>query len=429
MSKEAKAGPQPGAEWEKYTKGIGSKLLGKMGYKSGQGLGKNNEGITESIKLQANKGRPMMTGLPRGVDDEERSSRKRRHKNKVSSSSKKKSLGYSSSESEDSSDYSSSDSRVSQALPKFVGDDETQVDDDEESAAAISRRLLAVNSSLINEFTSKCATEEANLGLLHKTLSEHQENLRFHEEVLATHRSTQSTIRDLETIFRNDKLDLVSLWQSFNAQMTPLIRCHLIQLFAVPILKENFNRLKVQCHPRAVDELALEEGLFRDIIDVAREWLKTKSCLDLLIEWYLDWRDTLKDLIKSSPRVKYFRRKLLDVMFLGTVGNERDLNSFRYVPYTGQNQTQVKPQATSNTSKQFSSDDVAINFKQLVEQTAMDNGLLFRPVDGRRHDSKQIYKLERLNLYIDDRVIFVKRDNSWSPTTLNEVINLSLERQ
>lgn len=55
------------AKFEKHTKGIGSKLLSKMGYVPGQGLGADGSGIVEPIDVRQ---RPQKMGLGHGGFDE-----------------------------------------------------------------------------------------------------------------------------------------------------------------------------------------------------------------------------------------------------------------------------------------------------------------------------------------------------------------------
>jgi len=71
----------------------------------------------------------------------------------------------------------------------------------------------------------------------------------------------------------------------------------------------------------------------------------------------------------------------------------------------------------------------AINFKQMVEQQANDNGILFMPINGRLQEGRQVYQFGDSLVYIDNQVIFrqetVKGQKLWSPIGLQELVEKS----
>ena len=53
-----------------------------------------------------------------------------------------------------------------------------------------------------------------------------------------------------------------------------------------------------------------------------------------------------------------------------------------------------------------------------------EKGILFRPIPSKYQEGKQVYQCGLLNIYLQNHVIFVKKEKTWIPTSLNAMLLL-----
>ena len=68
-------------------------------------------------------------------------------------------------------------------------------------------------------------------------------------------------------------------------------------------------------------------------------------------------------------------------------------------------------------------DDMSV--KEVIEAHAQEDGLLFKPKPGRRHDGHQIYAFGNLNVIIDalNQKVYAQTEEGWSLVSLEDVVD------
>ncbi|GBB87828.1 hypothetical protein RclHR1_14310005 [Rhizophagus clarus] len=202
------------AEWEKHTKGVASRIMAKMGYKMGEGLGKNSEGITSPIEVRLfskgvsldfidKEGRPDLAGPHRRRRHRHKSEESKTVHSRIHNSSEriKKRIGHASS----SADSSNSDVfdflNVSLNKNKHRGNNNFEVSD-------VSTPLLQNNASVGslpnsnsggvggNERFQKSSLENSQLQLYHiqNQLNQKSQELQKAKESLKRNEKKDSTM-------------------------------------------------------------------------------------------------------------------------------------------------------------------------------------------------------------------------------------------
>ena len=66
------------------------------------------------------------------------------------------------------------------------------------------------------------------------------------------------------------------------------------------------------------------------------------------------------------------------------------------------------------------------SLKDIIEQRAEQNSIVFVPILNKMHEGKIVYKLGRVQMYIDRGNIFVYENGLWGVVSLNVLFQKAL---
>lgn len=166
----------------------------------------------------------------------------------------------------------------------------------------------------------------------------------------------------------------------------------------------------------------LELKFFPKWIDVLFLWLSNNANLNDVAKWYTGWKTLFGDKMNNNPTIKIFFNKALYLMNAAAsnnpITNINELPSF--IPQIEPNEIPKNDRVKiSSTSTSFNS------IKDIIELKAGEYGFLFKPIESRRIDGKQVYKLHNVLIYIDRNVIFVQNEpDKWTPISMDSIFSL-----
>lgn len=182
----------------------------------------------------------------------------------------------------------------------------------------------------------------------------------------------------------------------------------------------------------------LEKHFFPRWIQVLRGWLSVSPNYDEVIQWYSGWKGMFSDDLLNHPTIKVQFNRALDVMNQavtspGGVLQPGARENIAYLTSTERRREAEAAAMAAAVEKQkaeaartlAASQNVPSNFKDLIQNLAEENNLLFMPTPNRRFEGKALYSLGKVTLYIDRGVVFVNTQGVWKPVSLQDLISLA----
>jgi len=184
----------------------------------------------------------------------------------------------------------------------------------------------------------------------------------------------------------------------------------------------------------------LEQHFFLKWLQVLCAWLGHNPNYDEVTKWYMGWKSMCPQAVLAHPAIKELFNRALAVMnnavsmpqgmpyqpgarehvaYLASLERQREMENAAASAQPGRDY-EILAQSMQNPAATLS-----MSFKELVERRAMESGLVFVPVPNRFQEAKQVYRFGRLLIYLDRSVIFVQREHTWVPLSLQSLVDLA----
>lgn len=178
----------------------------------------------------------------------------------------------------------------------------------------------------------------------------------------------------------------------------------------------------------------LEKHFFPRWIQVLRGWLSVSPNYDEVIQWYSGWKGMFSEDLLNNPSVKVHFNRALDIMnqAVTSPGGFLQPGAKENIAYLTSTERRREAEAAAlaaaaekqkaEAARNVASQNVPSNFKDLIQNLAEENNLLFMPISNRRHEGKALYSLGKVTLFIDRGVVFVHTQGVWKPVSLQDLM-------
>ena len=184
----------------------------------------------------------------------------------------------------------------------------------------------------------------------------------------------------------------------------------------------------------------LENNFFPKWHQVLCTWLSNNPNYEEVTKWYSGWKSMMPEVLLAHPIIKEEFNKALMTMNRAVSSQQRHIPGARenMAYFTSQERmysprppppppppAPVSMQSQAQHNAAVAARAAAFSFKDLVEQKAEENGLLFMPVPNRTWEAKQVYRFGRVFVYLDRGVIFLQDPQTmqWMPVSLQTLVD------